>query len=321
MCICRTIKRSGLKQTELVGFSDDKSTLDKASQLEIADYLTNNIVEAVEGANLVVIDVPIWNMVTTFRTISPLIDDSCTVTDTLPIKSGLMEFAQKYLTNSRCFVGGHPINISHVDLKSSGRNPFENSFYGIVTNEKTSHDSVQDVVGMVELLGAQPLFLNAEENDSYTALLKQLPALLSLALSKTATDSTSWHEISQIVGYEYEKITDLTSLNPETTADIATHNRELLSYWINQFILTLSSFQDLLDEESEKLTDSFINIREAHLQHTSKDLGEDGNVDIPSVTQTLAGMAIGQKLASHYNKFLKINSGKKWKYDKRKFDK
>ena len=321
MCICRTITRSGLKQTELVGFSDDKSTLNKASQLKVADHLTDDIAKAVDGAKLVVIDVPIWNVATTLSTIAPFINDGCTVTDTLPVKSGLMEFAQQYLNDDRCFVGGHPININHIDLKSNAQNPFKNSFYGIVTNEKTSHDSVQDVVGMVELLGAQPLFLNAEENDSYAALLKQLPTLISLALTKTATDSTSWHEMSRIVGYQYERITELASANPEMTADIASHNRELVSYWIDQFIFTLSSFQDLLNGESEKLTDSLMNVWETHLQHASKGSIENRNVDIPSVTQTLAGMAIGQRLASHYSKFLKIDPDKNLKNDRRKLDK
>ena len=321
MGIGRTITRSGLKNTELVGFSDSKSALDEASRLKVADHLTDDIAKAVDGAKLVVIDVPIWNVATTFSTIAPFIDNGCTVTDTLPVKSGLMEFAQQYLNYSRCFVGGHPINISQIDLKSSAQNPFKNSFYGIVTNEETNHDSIQDVVGMIELLGAQPLFLNAEENDSYTALLKQLPTLISLALTKTAADSSSWHEISQIIGYQYERITELSSANPEMTADIATHNRKLVSYWIDQFILTLSSFQDLLNGESEKLTDSIINVWETHSQHASKGLTENRNVDIPSVTQTLAGMAIGQRLASRYSKFLKINHDKNLKNDRRRLDK
>jgi prephenate dehydrogenase len=95
------------------------------------------------------------------------------------------------------FLGGHPMagtEISGIDAAEA--NLFRGSKYALIRpseKEKANHERelrVAALVRVIEKIGAEPVWLDAEAHDRAAAVVSHLPQLLSVALAGVVRDQT-----------------------------------------------------------------------------------------------------------------------------------
>src|SRR5687768_14929037 len=180
---------------EVVGFDPDRSQEEAAlRKYNSVDSIAPNLEQAVRGAQLVVISTPPSAAREVLNAISPLLDEGATVTDTLPNKEQVMAWAGEVLGPTNSFVSGHPFSRS-IDLEMPPEDAvpnadlFRNAPYCLIPLRTSTDAAFSNVIGFVETLGANPLFIDPQEHDSFLAAVSHLPVVASTALLRMTTTS------------------------------------------------------------------------------------------------------------------------------------
>ena len=132
--------------------------------------------------------------------------------------------------------------------------------------------AVRDVQGICTDLGARPLFMDAEEHDSFAAAVEGIPAFVAAAALNAAADSPSWHEISKFVGKDFVSISQPMANDPAWVNGMASTNRDMLIYWLDQINLKIAGIKRVLENDEEvedpngPLADMLVNAWENRLR-------------------------------------------------------
>ena len=311
------LKRAGLK-TEIVGTDRDRGPMRAAEKMGAIDRATRNIRSAMEGAQLVVLDVSLSEAEELLEAISPILEDGCIVTDVGTTKAQVIEWADEYLRPETSFVGGHPLVRKHLaSVDEADAALFDKREYCIVPSSRAKQEAVKTVVGMAEMLGAKPLFLDVQEHDSYSAAMAQLPTILSASLITMASSSPAWREVSRLAGSEFQELSRLSAVDPTASAWACAHNSDALVYWLDKMIGELTSFREMVSE-GEDLADSFIHAWEQRARWESGELNlEQTGPEVPTMGEHMAGLVVGQKWAERSRKLTKGDEQPAWKFRRR----
>ena len=295
------LKRAGLKHTETVGTGKDRSALYRAAKLGAFDVTTSNLGSALDGAQMVVLDTPLAETKELLEAIGQALERGCVVTDTGMAKEQVIEWAQKHLDHRTSFVAGRPLLKQRaVSLEDADAGIFQGTDYCVVPAEGADPDSVKAVVGLVESLGATPLFLTALEHDSYTAAVSLMPAILSSALVGAAATSPSWKDLSRFAGHEFRRMSENAANDPAESADACLASPETLIYWLDRMIGELSSYRGSIEEGSDDLLSLFAHAQDQRARWEAGVTDEGEGPDIPGSGAAMAGLVLSPRLVERY---------------------
>jgi prephenate dehydrogenase len=148
----------------------------------------------------------------------------------------VLSWAEELLPEHVHFVGGHPVagkETSGIDAAEASL--CEQRAWAIVPSVRASEQAIRAVESMVTLAGAQPMFLDAAEHDSYLAAVSHLPLVVATALFALASQSNAWPELAALAGPGFRDTTRLASTSPDLSHDICLTNRENLLHWLDRF--------------------------------------------------------------------------------------
>ena len=156
---------------------------------------------AVAGADLVYVALPVGHTIELLPEISRLAATNALVTDASSTKRSVCSVAaDSFHEGGPHFLGGHPMAGKEVSgIGSADAALFRGSKYALIRpslREKTYADRearVAGFLGVIEKLGAEPIWLDAEAHDRAAAVVSHLPQLLSVALAgvvRSQTDET-----------------------------------------------------------------------------------------------------------------------------------
>jgi len=192
--------RRVLKRAHVVGW-DREHVLREAEQ---AGAIHEGIAElggAVAGADLVYLALPIGLTLELLPEIARRAQLHALVTDACSTKQAVCRAAAKHFRESAArFLGGHPMTgkevagVAHADAEL-----FRGAKYVLIgeASERSTSDAgmageqdagVVGFVALVEALGAQPRWLDAETHDWAVAIVSHLPQLVSVALAGVVRD-------------------------------------------------------------------------------------------------------------------------------------
>ena len=309
------IKAVGLKETELVGTSGDRMWREKATETGEFDSVSGNLGDALDGARLVVLDIPATETKDLMEAIGPVLVDDCRVTNTGLSMVQSLEWADTYFREDTTFVAGRPlVRTPSADLDAADGAIFQGADYCLAPSVTARPDAIRTIVGLVEALGAVPLFLDPHEHDSYSAAVTLVPSLLSSALMSMASESQSWREMSKLVANEFNEMSKLASVDPvELAAEIET-NTESVGVWIDRMIETLESYRSLTQGPREQVEEALIRSWE---ERTKLELGaivEDDAPRTPSTGESVASMFVGSRLAGRVRDIKDAGKNDPWRY-------
>ena len=267
----------GEQKTKFTRIGHDKNfgLARQAEKRGAIDKANMNLPGAVDGADIVILAIPQDQVRQTMEIMAQDLRENCVVLDTSPIKQVVLDWASELLPKDRYYVGLTPvINGQYLQTQESGLEAaradlFKNGLIGIVSPPGTPEAALRLATDLAQILGADHLFLDPVESDSFLAALHLLPQLTAAALIKTASQQPGWQDGIKMTGRAFaEQTISISHLDdPAALALAAQHSREHTIRAIDQLIQTLYNLRDAVEaEDSEMLAQD---LQEARLAHTA----------------------------------------------------
>jgi prephenate dehydrogenase len=316
--------------SKVIGYDAENKAQTLAQRMGAVDTIEWNMDKAVENSDVVIIATPAGSLYDVFDGISGHLKAGAVVTDTSPAKRAVMEWAKELLPSNVGYVGGNPLTGASIrEQKEASGYIFHNAKWAVVTPPTADSSSIKAVTDLIESVGAKPVFMDAQEHDSFSAATSGLPAVVSAAVMNVVSTSPSWAEISRFVGSDFDNITSPASGDPASSQSAAATNADMLVHWIDQLIERFHAIKAGLENDEERfssdgaLADSFIQAWEqrARLEAGVADRRPDTEErsPIPSSSESMMGLFFGSRVA----KAMGRGSDKKkdsTKYDRRRMN-
>ena len=307
------LRKSKPDSFHIVGVDSDIERSRKAEKMGALHRHENNLYQAVKDAEVVILAVPVGAILEVMEDIAPSLPDHCIVTDTGSTKLQVMKWAEQALPARVTFIGGHPMAGREVSGPDGARaDLFTGAVYCICPPVAARGDAVQAVVGIAELIGAKPLFIDPDEHDSYVALVSHLPIILASALISSSNNNQGWREISRLVSSGYKDTTRLASGDPTMNRDICLSNKEHISHRIDEYIQELQEWKRLINGDGNELGRLFAHVWEARdriMQGIDMSKDTKASEKIPSATEMLMGTYAKGKLSEVVERWAKSLPG------------
>jgi prephenate dehydrogenase len=283
--IAAALKRTGVKM-ELVGHDKDHDAVRRAHKNGCVDRTEWNLLNACEGADLVVLAIPLAGIRDTLEAIGPELKAGCVVTDTASLKVPVLEWASQILPENIYFVGGHPI-LELDDSTVSAPDLLSGITYCLCPATDTPQEALQSISNLVEAVGARAYFIDAAEHDGLIAAVGQMPALTAAALQLAVGASPCSREMQQVSGVDFTASTRSLSVDPRNLAGLCLENRANITRWLDVLLTQLAGVRELVSGgESEALEEIFMRAAETHSTWTNKEVEKGKPVDYGNFSTT-----------------------------------
>ncbi len=283
---------------EVVGFDIELLHQNEAKRIKAVDRTTWTLAEALRGADLIVVATPPSAVPEVFDAIAEHAPDGAIVTDTCSTKAAVLRWAKERLPDRVQFVGGHPMAGKTQSIEGADADLFRGAVWVVTPSLTASREAIETVLGLVQLLGAEPRFLDPEEHDAYVAAISHLPFLLSVALVRATTRDVAWREMAQLAAGGYRDTTRLATGSPRMYRDICATNAGPIVRWLDAAIAELEGLRELVAAGSEEalaqLEEIFDKARDARLEWATREQrpGEPAS----AASDELAQLSLGRSL-------------------------
>ena len=293
-----------LKDVEVVGHDRYRDRLKGARRVGAIDREERDARRAVQGASLVVLASPVLAMREVMEDIAGALEQGTVVTDVASTKARVMEWAHELLPRRVTFVGGHPMaGKTEVGPQHAEATLFEGARWAVVASAEGSSQAVETIAGLAAILGAKPMFMDADEHDAYVAGISHLPLIAATALFRLTRSSEAWPELSLLAADGFKDTTRLAGTDEALAHDISVTNREQLVHWLQRYRTELRDLEELIadPERGEELLQLLGEVNMHYLAYRDGQIGRvevDQRGDLPelSVSDLLIGSAFSDRL-------------------------
>lgn len=255
---------------QVVGYDVGKGVSNQARKVGAIDQPYATLVDAVRGAELVVLATPVGAMRSLLQALSPLVTPGAVLTDVASTKVQVISWAEEYLPANVAFVGGHPMTGKELSgVEAADAALFQERIYCLTPTARTKPAAIHKVSTFVEALGAIVRFLEPAEHDGQVAGVSHLPFVASIALMNTVAEGAGWADAALLASGGFRDMTRLAAGNPEMYRDICLSNSTALTRWLNEYISTLSTLRDRIADHDKSLNETFTEARQLRLQWQS----------------------------------------------------
>ena len=250
----------------VVGYGRNAVTLQRAQDLSIVDAFSIELAQAVQGADIVLLSVPMMAMRGVLEQIQPVLSSGVIVTDVGSAKQSVIDDARAVLGDKiGQFVPAHPIAGTE---KSGPEAAFAELFTErrvIVTPLAENNEAdVARVVAMWQCVGAVVECMSAEHHDHVLAATSHLPHLLAFTLVDSLARRDESCEIFRYAAGGFRDFTRIAASDPTMWRDIALANSNEISLILQQYQQELEDLQrDLQAKDAQNLFDRFSRAQQA----------------------------------------------------------
>jgi len=223
------LKRAGAVKL-VVGVGRTRGNLTTALGLGVIDEATRDPALAVEGADLVLLAMPVGQMAALMQRIAPRLSPETVVTDAGSTKRDVVAYARRHLSaHLAAFVPAHPIAGTE---KSGAGAAFPDLFRGrnVVLSPlaETAPAAVRTVRAAWQKCGARVVELGAAEHDAIFAAVSHLPHVVAYALVNALSRRRNARELFGFSAGGLRDTVRIAGSSPEMWSDICLANRDLL---------------------------------------------------------------------------------------------
>ena len=165
------------------------------------------------------------------------------VTDVCSLKTFVCKEQRPYV-----FIPSHPMaGTEHKGFENSFEGLFKGATWVLTPFKNTPEEKIKKLVGIIENLGANPLFTTPSKHDEAAAMISHMPMLIAQALFHAAKDN----ELAlDMAAGGFRDMTRLALSNEEMAADMINMNHENIQ---NAVLKLYKSVGELTSGDYEKL--------------------------------------------------------------------
>lgn len=274
--VAAAAKQRGLVRT-VVGAARRQAPLRHALEAGIVDAVASPI-EAVEGADLVVLGTPVGSMARLVAELAPRLARGCLVTDVGSVKSGVVDRLPGLLPVGVEFVGSHPMAGSHLRGPEHARaDLFEGATCVVTPRAGQDPRAVERIEAFWRALGARVKRRSASEHDDEVAWVSHLPHLVAYAYANALQHAPT--RVGELAGGGFRDFTRIAQSDAELWGEILTLNRKALAGPLNHFSASLAEIARVLEEGDAESLERLLQSARQRLAEVASGAASEGRMD------------------------------------------
>ena len=269
--LARALRQAGVV-SEIIGCGRDVEHLAVAQSLNVIDRYSTDITEAIAGADMIVVAVPMQAMESVFRSMQGQVDANAIITDVGSVKGHAVSAAKKVFGDiPENYIPGHPIAGTEKNgVEASFAELFQQRRVILTPLENSLAEAVEKVRAMWQACGAEVVEMGVEHHDEVLAATSHLPHMLAYALVDTLARMDDSQEIFSYAAGGFRDFTRIASSNPQMWHDICLANRSALKDVLHRFRDDLQLLIDAVEKgDSEFLKTTFTRAKQARDTYVS----------------------------------------------------
>jgi cyclohexadieny/prephenate dehydrogenase len=233
--------RAGGLAGEIVGYAKSPETRAVAKDL-FCDRVCDTAAEAVKGADLVVLAVPVGVMGDIAAGIGPHLAPGATVTDVGSVKRAVVEAVAPHLPAGVRFIPGHPLAGTEYSGPRSGfATLFQNRWWLLTPPPDAEPEAVARLRSLLVAMGANVDEMDVEHHDLVLAVVSHVPHAIAYTMVGVA-DHMRRVSQSEVIKYSASGFRDFTRIAASDPV-----------MWRDVFLTNKDAVLDILGRFSEEL--------------------------------------------------------------------
>lgn len=262
--MAHAMRRGGIAG-EIVGTARSEQTRKIAADIGLCDRITDTAAQAVQGADLVVLCVPVGAMGAVAKEIGPHLAEGATISDVGSVKRSVIDAVSPYLPDHVSFIPAHPLaGTEHSGPESGFATLFDNRWCLLVPPPDAKAEDVARLRAFWEALGSNVDEMEADHHDLVLAVTSHAPHLIAYTMVGVADDLRRVTD-SEVIKYSAAGFRDFTRIaasDPTMWRDVFLNNKEATLEILGRFTEELFALQRAIRQgDGDHLHDYFTRTR------------------------------------------------------------
>lgn len=249
--IAKDLRKSGFA-TRLTGVEASAINAEKALEIGLVDEAVP-LPQAVEGADLVILAIPVDKIRQLLPKVLDLASDRTTVVDMGSTKKEIGQAVDQH-PKRRNFIAAHPMSGTEF---SGPEAALEGLFTGkiaiICDQEKSGPQHLALVEKMFQSMGMNIAYMSADDQDHSTAYISHLPHAAAFALANAVQDKEDRSIIFDLASGGFRSTVRLAKSTPSMWGPIFQQNKEYVVESLEVYIKHLIDFKESIRNDEKRM--------------------------------------------------------------------
>ncbi|GJC30456.1 3-phosphoshikimate 1-carboxyvinyltransferase [Acinetobacter sp. KAM398] len=272
----------------IVASTRSEKTLQDALELGLIEQGFNNPIDAVQGADLVVLALPVQATEKVLRLIQPHLADNVILTDVGSTKANVVAAAKAVFGEHlpAGFVPGHPIaGAEHTGVHAGKVDLFANHKVILTPLPSSAPWAVNKLIQMWESAKAEVICMDVEKHDEVLAYTSHLPHLMAFNLVEQLANREDNLDIFRYAAGGFRDFSRIAASDPQMWHDIFFANKTALLKAVDGFESQLAIIRQLIEQEDSHALMGLLGHAQAARQHFNHMLAKKPFMENNHVTQ------------------------------------
>jgi cyclohexadieny/prephenate dehydrogenase len=262
--IARGARKWGLAG-EIVVQSRRAETVAAAERLGLGDRYMTSAAEAAEGADLVILSIPVGACGAVAEEIAPALTPGAILSDVGSVKASVIRQIEPWLPEDVHFVPAHPVaGTEHSGPEAGFAELFAGRWCILTPHSEVDRAAVARVRAFWEGLGSNVEEMPADHHDMVLAITSHVPHLIAYNIVGTAAhlEEVTQSEVMKFAAGGFRDFTRIAASDPTMWRDVFLENREAVLEMLGRFTEDLTALQRAIRwGEGDMLFDLFTRTR------------------------------------------------------------
>lgn len=272
----------------IVASTRSQKTLDDAQALGLIQQGFINPVDAVQGADLVVLALPVQATEKVLATIRPYLSANVIITDVGSTKANVVAAAKAVYGEDlpAGFVPGHPIaGAEHTGVHAGHVNLFAHHKVILTPLPSSADWAVNKLTQMWQAAKAEVICMDVQKHDEVLAHTSHLPHLLAFNLVEQLANQEDNLDIFRYAAGGFRDFSRIAASDPHMWHDIFFANKKAILTAVDGFEKQLATLRQLIEDENSTALMEVLQHAQAARQHFNHMLAQKTLMENNNVTQ------------------------------------
>ena len=235
--IARAARTQGAART-IVATARTSQTRERVAELGFADEVAETNAAAAEGADLVIVSIPVGQSGTVAKEIGGHLKAGAIVSDVGSVKGSVLREMAPHIPAGVHFVPAHPVAGTEYSGPDAGfAELFVNRWCILTPPENADPKAVERLAAFWGALGANVETMSAAHHDLVLAVTSHLPHLIAYTIVGTADElsQVTRSEVLQFSAGGFRDFTRIAASDPTMWRDVFLANKEAVLEMLGRF--------------------------------------------------------------------------------------
>lgn len=284
--------------TQIVASTRSQKTLDDAKALGLIQAGYTNPIDAVKGADLVVLALPVRATQKVLETIQPYLTENVIITDVGSTKGNVVEAAKAVYGEElpAGFVPGHPIaGAEHTGVHAGKVDLFANHKVILTPLPSSADWAVEKLIQLWQATKAEVICMDVDKHDEVLAHTSHLPHLMAFNLVEQLANREDNLDIFRYAAGGFRDFSRIAASDPQMWHDIFFANKKAILNAVDGFEKQLKTLRKLIEDENSQALMGLLGHAQAARQHFNHMLAKKPLMEKNKVTTQQFTILPGQK--------------------------